>query len=109
MQCDSTKWFKIENGSHDGLGLMSYCFVIYYQSVKLYNAGMLTALWNRIGGVALLIDIAWILSFGRWNCFYYLDCIKSSSPLFAIKRGPNAESAKRVGISTQRIWWTLTP
>jgi NADH-ubiquinone oxidoreductase chain 5 len=42
----------------DGLGLVSYCLVIYYQNVKSYNAGMLTALRNRVGDVALLIAIA---------------------------------------------------
>ena len=42
----------------DGLGLVSYCLVIYYQNVKSYNAGIITALSNRIGDVALLIRIA---------------------------------------------------
>jgi NADH-ubiquinone oxidoreductase chain 5 len=42
----------------DGLGLVSYCLVIYYQNVKSYNAGMLTVLSNRIGDVALLMVIA---------------------------------------------------
>lgn len=42
----------------DGLGLVSYCLVIYYQNVKSFNAGILTALRNRIGDVALLIRIA---------------------------------------------------
>lgn len=60
----------------DGLGLVSYCLVIYYQNVKSYNAGILTALSNRIGDVALLISIAWILNYGRWNYIYYLDFIK---------------------------------
>ncbi|VEN40359.1 unnamed protein product, partial [Callosobruchus maculatus] len=32
----------------DGLGLVSYCLVIYYQNIKSYNAGILTALSNRI-------------------------------------------------------------
>nr|ASY98334.1 NADH dehydrogenase subunit 5 [Deroplatys lobata] len=59
----------------DGLGLTSYCLVIYYQNVKSYNAGMLTALSNRIGDVALLMGIAWSLNFGSWNCMYYLDCM----------------------------------
>lgn len=49
----------------DGLGLVSYCLVIYYQNVKSFNAGILTALSNRIGDVALLICIAWILNYGR--------------------------------------------
>jgi len=42
----------------DGLGLISYCLVIYFQNVKSYNAGILTALSNRIGDVALLMAIA---------------------------------------------------
>nr|YP_010598428.1 NADH dehydrogenase subunit 5 [Pachymantis bicingulata]UIX55385.1 NADH dehydrogenase subunit 5 [Pachymantis bicingulata] len=57
----------------DGLGLVSYCLVIYYQNVKSYNAGMLTALSNRVGDVALLMAIAWMLNFGSWNYIFYLD------------------------------------
>lgn len=60
----------------DGLGLVSYCLVIYYQNVKSYNAGMITALSNRIGDVALLLSIAWILNFGRFNYVFYLVYIK---------------------------------
>lgn len=54
----------------DGLGLVSYCLVIYYQNVKSYNAGMITALSNRIGDVALLLSIAWIIRYGRWNYLF---------------------------------------
>nr|WRO44761.1 NADH dehydrogenase subunit 5 [Themus sp. 'bimaculicollis'] len=61
----------------DGLGLISYCLVIYYQNVKSFNAGMLTALSNRIGDVALLMSIAWMMNYGSWNFIYYLD-FKSS-------------------------------
>nr|WRO44722.1 NADH dehydrogenase subunit 5 [Cyrebion subrufolineatus] len=57
----------------DGLGLISYCLVIYYQNVKSFNAGMLTALSNRIGDVALLMSIAWMMNYGSWNFIYYLD------------------------------------
>lgn len=60
----------------DGLGLVSYCLVIYFQNVKSYNAGILTALSNRIGDVALLLAIAWILNYGSWNYIFYLDIIK---------------------------------
>nr|ASL05700.1 NADH dehydrogenase subunit 5 [Xylotrechus magnicollis] len=60
----------------DGLGLVSYCLVIYYQNVKSYNAGMLTALSNRIGDVALLMSIAWMLNYGSWSYIYYLDFMK---------------------------------
>lgn len=60
----------------DGLGLVSYCLVIYFQNVKSYSAGILTALSNRIGDVALLLAIAWILNFGSWNYIFYLEFIK---------------------------------
>nr|YP_009178823.1 NADH dehydrogenase subunit 5 [Agasicles hygrophila]ALJ78618.1 NADH dehydrogenase subunit 5 [Agasicles hygrophila]ASO76774.1 NADH dehydrogenase subunit 5 [Agasicles hygrophila] len=62
----------------DGLGLVSYCLVIYYQNLKSYNAGMLTALSNRIGDVALLMSIAWMLNFGSWNFIFYLEIMKNN-------------------------------
>nr|UKE80231.1 NADH dehydrogenase subunit 5 [Zonitis tarasca borealis] len=61
----------------DGLGLVSYCLVIYYQNSKSFNAGMITALTNRIGDVALLMSIAWMLNYGSWNFVYYLEELKS--------------------------------
>nr|YP_009259152.1 NADH dehydrogenase subunit 5 [Idea leuconoe]ALO81919.1 NADH dehydrogenase subunit 5 [Idea leuconoe] len=61
----------------DGLGLISYCLVIYYQNVKSYNAGMLTALSNRIGDVMILMVIAWMLNYGSWNYIYYLMFMKN--------------------------------
>nr|YP_010003168.1 NADH dehydrogenase subunit 5 [Thaumetopoea pityocampa]QAV59283.1 NADH dehydrogenase subunit 5 [Thaumetopoea pityocampa] len=60
----------------DGLGLVSYCLVIYYQNLKSYNAGMLTALSNRIGDVLILMVIAWMLNYGSWNYIFYLDLMK---------------------------------
>nr|AEP27521.1 NADH dehydrogenase subunit 5 [Anthonomus pomorum] len=53
----------------DGLGLVSYALVIYYQNIKSFNAGMLTALSNRVGDAALLMSIAWSMSLGGWNLF----------------------------------------
>lgn len=38
---------------------------MYYLRAKSYNAGMVTALTNRIGDVAILILIALVLSRGR--------------------------------------------
>nr|YP_009701201.1 NADH dehydrogenase subunit 5 [Idgia oculata]QEQ14407.1 NADH dehydrogenase subunit 5 [Idgia oculata] len=61
----------------DGLGLVSYCLVIYYQNLKSYNAGMITALTNRLGDVAFLISIAWFLNFGSWNFVFYLEVMKN--------------------------------
>nr|YP_009489511.1 NADH dehydrogenase subunit 5 [Euryades corethrus]SPP23414.1 NADH dehydrogenase subunit 5 [Euryades corethrus] len=57
----------------DGLGLISYCLVIYYQNIKSYNAGMLTALSNRVGDVMILMIIAWMMNYGSWNYIFYLN------------------------------------
>nr|ADF65625.1 NADH dehydrogenase subunit 5 [Vietnamella dabieshanensis] len=68
----------------DGLGLVSYCLVIYYQNVKSYNAGMLTALSNRVGDVALLMAIAWMLNFGSFNYIFYLASMKDKMEMMII-------------------------
>nr|AWV83465.1 NADH dehydrogenase subunit 5 [Kikihia ochrina] len=57
----------------DGLGLVSYCLVIYYQNLYSNNAGMLTALMNRVGDVAILMAIAWMLNFGSWNFLSFIN------------------------------------
>nr|YP_009695368.1 NADH dehydrogenase subunit 5 [Vesta saturnalis]QEJ81572.1 NADH dehydrogenase subunit 5 [Vesta saturnalis] len=57
----------------DGLGLVSYCLVIYYQNTKSLNSGMLTVLSNRIGDVGILMAIAWMMNYGSWNFIFYLD------------------------------------
>nr|QZK21929.1 NADH dehydrogenase subunit 5 [Amitermes sp. QLD_087] len=62
----------------DGLGLVSYLLVIYYQNVSSYGAGMLTVLSNRIGDVALLMVIAWMINYGSWSFIYYLDFMSGS-------------------------------
>nr|QUO98732.1 NADH dehydrogenase subunit 5 [Pseudolimnophila brunneinota] len=68
----------------DGLGLVSYCLVIYFQNVKSYNAGMLTALSNRIGDVALLLAIAWMLNYGSWNYLFYIETMKNNFEMMII-------------------------
>nr|YP_010491902.1 NADH dehydrogenase subunit 5 [Hypospila bolinoides]UWM92688.1 NADH dehydrogenase subunit 5 [Hypospila bolinoides] len=61
----------------DGLGLVSYLLVIYYQNLKSYNAGMLTALSNRIGDVFILLIISWMVNYGSWNYIFYLEFMKN--------------------------------
>nr|QII42106.1 NADH dehydrogenase subunit 5 [Anopheles sinensis] len=68
----------------DGLGLVSYCLVIYFQNVKSYNAGMITALSNRIGDVALLLAIAWMLNYGSWNYVFYLEMMGKNTEMMII-------------------------
>nr|AYP72679.1 NADH dehydrogenase subunit 5 [Cassida sp. EMHAU-15090501] len=68
----------------DGLGLVSYCLVIYYQNTKSVNAGLLTILSNRVGDVFLMMSIVWMLNFGSWNCFYYFDFVKSDFSMYLV-------------------------
>nr|UEK75578.1 NADH dehydrogenase subunit 5 [Eupeodes latifasciatus]UXF58210.1 NADH dehydrogenase subunit 5 [Syrphus vitripennis] len=68
----------------DGLGLVSYCLVIYFNNVKSYNAGMLTALLNRVGDVFLLLAIAWMLNYGSWNYVFYLEFMMNDKEMLII-------------------------
>ena len=63
----------------DGLGVTSYLLVIFYQRNKSYNAGMLTAITNRLGDVGLLISISLMLYLGNWNYIF----INSFSTIFS--------------------------
>nr|YP_009180579.1 NADH dehydrogenase subunit 5 [Calameuta filiformis]ALM04135.1 NADH dehydrogenase subunit 5 [Calameuta filiformis] len=51
----------------DGLGLISYCLVVYYQNVKSYNAAMLTVLMNRFGDTGLMMSLSIMYCMGTWN------------------------------------------
>ena len=50
----------------DGLGLISFILVIYYQNAKSLAAGIITALTNRIGDAFLLIAIAYAINQNHW-------------------------------------------
>lgn len=55
----------------DGLGLISYCLVIYYIKIKAFTSGIVTILLNRLGDIGLLIIIGLITFYGRWNLILY--------------------------------------
>nr|YP_009020449.1 NADH dehydrogenase subunit 5 [Engaeus cunicularius]CDN85538.1 NADH dehydrogenase subunit 5 [Engaeus cunicularius] len=67
----------------DGLGLISYVLVIYYQNEKSANAGMLTVLSNRVGDVGILLSISLIFMLGSWNLIFYSEL--SDSEFFLVK------------------------
>nr|WRW55916.1 NADH dehydrogenase subunit 5 [Thylacodes adamsii] len=50
----------------DGLGIVSFALVIYYQNNKSMGAGMLTILMNRIGDVMILLAIGLMVFQGHW-------------------------------------------
>nr|WMC21020.1 NADH dehydrogenase subunit 5 [Ancistrocheirus sp. 2 FFA-2023] len=57
----------------DGLGLVSFCLVIYYQNSKSLAAGMLTVLMNRIGDCFILAGISMMIVAGHWNILCMWD------------------------------------
>nr|AWV84336.1 NADH dehydrogenase subunit 5 [Chonosia atrodorsalis] len=78
----------------DGLGLVSYCLVIYYQNISSNNAGMLTALMNRVGDVAILMSIAWMLNFGSWNFCSFIDKMNMDNMIMLIVLAGFTKSAQ---------------
>nr|YP_010233984.1 NADH dehydrogenase subunit 5 [Physunio superbus]QTA71667.1 NADH dehydrogenase subunit 5 [Physunio superbus] len=51
----------------DGLGIVSFALVIYYQNKKSLAAGMLTVLANRVGDALLILAICFLVNWGEWR------------------------------------------
>nr|YP_010133479.1 NADH dehydrogenase subunit 5 [Chiropterargas boueti]AMX74073.1 NADH dehydrogenase subunit 5 [Chiropterargas boueti]AMX74086.1 NADH dehydrogenase subunit 5 [Chiropterargas boueti] len=54
----------------DGLGLVSYCLVIYYQNYESNNAGLVTILSNRVGDVMMFLSIVFFISLSNLDLIF---------------------------------------
>nr|YP_009675763.1 NADH dehydrogenase subunit 5 [Aphis citricidus]QDD68878.1 NADH dehydrogenase subunit 5 [Aphis citricidus] len=60
----------------DGLGMISFCLVIFYQNSKSYSSGLVTVVLNRFGDLFIILSMIWMLNFGSWNFIlvdYYMN------------------------------------
>lgn len=59
----------------DGLGIISYILVVFYNNEKSNRAGILTVIRNRIGDSALLLSVAYFMEIRRWNYLLLDECL----------------------------------
>nr|YP_010983450.1 NADH dehydrogenase subunit 5 [Canarium labiatum]WOK41617.1 NADH dehydrogenase subunit 5 [Canarium labiatum] len=78
----------------DGLGIVSFALVIYYQNAKSLAAGMLTVLANRIGDVMILISIGLLVLQGHWNILLMWDFYMSAMVMITITVAAMTKSAQ---------------
>nr|YP_010241749.1 NADH dehydrogenase subunit 5 [Strombus pugilis]QTI82437.1 NADH dehydrogenase subunit 5 [Strombus pugilis] len=78
----------------DGLGIVSFALVIYYQNAKSLAAGMLTVLANRIGDVMILISIGLLVLQGHWNILLMWDFHMSFIVMITITVAAMTKSAQ---------------
>nr|ALJ93759.1 NADH dehydrogenase subunit 5 [Megaspilidae sp. SJW-2015]AZL93341.1 NADH dehydrogenase subunit 5 [Megaspilidae sp. ZJUH_2016022] len=56
----------------DGLGLVSYCLVSFYQNSNSFKSGLLTILMNRVGDVGLMILLVFMFLNELFFKYFYL-------------------------------------
>lgn len=57
----------------DGLGLISFCLILFYQNFSRIKRRLLTIICNRLGDIAILFAISLSIINGSWNSaiFYF--------------------------------------
>nr|AXF46505.1 NADH dehydrogenase subunit 5 [Penion ormesi]AXF46518.1 NADH dehydrogenase subunit 5 [Penion ormesi] len=78
----------------DGLGIVSFALVIYYQNMKSLGAGMITVLANRIGDVMILISIGLLVLQGHWSILSMWDYYLTAWTALAITLAAMTKSAQ---------------
>nr|YP_009113496.1 NADH dehydrogenase subunit 5 [Lamprotula coreana]AFL93227.1 NADH dehydrogenase subunit 5 [Lamprotula coreana] len=78
----------------DGLGIVSFALVIYYQNKKSLAAGMLTVLANRIGDALLILSICFLVNWGEWRIGYGMSGSFSLLICFLVVVGAMTKSAQ---------------
>nr|YP_009228552.1 NADH dehydrogenase subunit 5 [Aculamprotula tientsinensis]ALP29948.1 NADH dehydrogenase subunit 5 [Aculamprotula tientsinensis] len=78
----------------DGLGIVSFALVIYYQNKKSLAAGMLTVLANRIGDALLILSICFLVNWGEWRIGYGMSGNFSLLICFLVVVGAMTKSAQ---------------
>nr|QNH69245.1 NADH dehydrogenase subunit 5 [Nodularia douglasiae] len=78
----------------DGLGIVSFALVIYYQNKKSLAAGMLTVLANRIGDALLILSICFLVNWGEWRIGYGMTGDFSLLICFLVVVGAMTKSAQ---------------
>merc|ERR1719376_649273 len=51
----------------DGLGVSSFFLVLFYKSNKSFNAGIITALTNRLGDALILVSLVLLITSGDFS------------------------------------------
>nr|AKM70151.1 NADH dehydrogenase subunit 5 [Eucallipterus tiliae] len=67
----------------DGLGMVSFCLVVFYQNKKSYSSGFVTVVLNRMGDLFIIMSLIWMMNFGSWN-FIYINYYLNFDYLFFI-------------------------
>nr|WOW98964.1 NADH dehydrogenase subunit 5 [Borysthenes sp. 2 WQW-2023a] len=63
----------------DGLGVVSYCLVIYYQNKVSLTSGFLTLIINRLGDIFIIFSVCWCFNFGYWHYMYFYSWLNYDS------------------------------